>query len=320
MLDVEFGFDREVFSSRAYLVAMRANMKQAISRKVGKMAQRQGPPLDDARLVSSYERLNEAGVNVQRVESKSLNDDEHILSLDRDISPPEDPSSLVSPLSRIDMNSSQDDSTLLKRSTIKARLDLVLRRRFTFAEKYPVQPRTSPLTPTNCEVKVSTSTTNKVHRKLPYMPGWFELPSLPPSISLQQPQKNRVPLEMMKASAHAAPEENMKCHKVLLLGVKGAGKTTIFNSMRIYSGDDYSESELEAWKDNIHKIIIRVLQTISEFVSGFKESVLQFESFVIQIAIRGLFPPTPDVCLVINALWNNPKVQAIAGSMHDSWD
>ncbi len=233
MLDVEFGFDHEVFSSRAYLVAMRANMKQAISRKVGEKAQRQGPPLDDARVVSSYGRLNEAEVNVQRVEDKPLGGDEHILPIGRDKPPPEDPPSLVSPLRRMDANSSQDCSTLPKRSTIKPRLDPVLRGRLTFAEKYPVQPRTSPLTPTDSEVNVSRSTTKKVHRKLPYMPNWFKLPSLPPSIALLQPQKNRVPLEMMKASAHAAPEENMKCHKVLLLGATGAGKTTILNSMRI---------------------------------------------------------------------------------------
>jgi hypothetical protein len=61
------------------------------------------------------------------------------------------------------------------------------------------------------------------------------------------------------------------------------------------------------------------LKAITKICSGIEESVIQFESFVMQIAIRGLFPPHPDVCLAINALWNNPKAQAMAGSLHDSW-
>lgn len=47
--DLDFDFDREVFNSRAYRTAARANMREALSRtKKGKTVQREGSSLDDS--------------------------------------------------------------------------------------------------------------------------------------------------------------------------------------------------------------------------------------------------------------------------------
>lgn len=69
MLDVSFEFDREVFNSKAYQVAIRA----ALSRKRDKMPQRQRPPSNDSIVVVGYERSNEAEDDAQRVRSKPVN-------------------------------------------------------------------------------------------------------------------------------------------------------------------------------------------------------------------------------------------------------
>ena len=47
LLEVNFDFDSEVFNSRAYQTAVRANMRQTLARKKGKMVQRDEPPSDD---------------------------------------------------------------------------------------------------------------------------------------------------------------------------------------------------------------------------------------------------------------------------------
>lgn len=47
LLEVNFDFDPEVFNSRAYQTAVRANMRQALAKKKGKMVHREKPASDD---------------------------------------------------------------------------------------------------------------------------------------------------------------------------------------------------------------------------------------------------------------------------------
>lgn len=69
MLDVSFEFDREVFNSKAYQVAIRS----ALSRNQGKMPQRQEPLLNDAIGVLGYGRSIETEDDAQIFRRKSVN-------------------------------------------------------------------------------------------------------------------------------------------------------------------------------------------------------------------------------------------------------
>ena len=68
MLNVSFEFDREVFNSKAYQVAIRS----ALSRKKGKMPQRQAPPLNDAIDVVDHQRFNNTEDDAQTLQSKPM--------------------------------------------------------------------------------------------------------------------------------------------------------------------------------------------------------------------------------------------------------
>jgi hypothetical protein len=69
LLDVSFPFDREVFNSKVYQVAIRS----ALSGKKGKAPQRQGPPLNDVIDVLGYTSLNETEDDAQNIPRKFMN-------------------------------------------------------------------------------------------------------------------------------------------------------------------------------------------------------------------------------------------------------
>ena len=68
ILDVTFEFDRKIFDSKPYQVALRS----ALARTKGKMPQRQRPPLNDPISVLRYERSNSTEKDAQTVRNKSL--------------------------------------------------------------------------------------------------------------------------------------------------------------------------------------------------------------------------------------------------------
>lgn len=67
-LEMRFEFDRQVFNSKAYQEAIRS----ALSRKTGKLPQRQGPPMSDAKEIADYHRPDDSEEDVQSIRSKSV--------------------------------------------------------------------------------------------------------------------------------------------------------------------------------------------------------------------------------------------------------
>lgn len=71
MLDAEFDFDPEIFNSKAYQVAMRSNMRKALSKKKETMAQRKRSPLSTLTNALDYVQLDD-NENAQAVEKERL--------------------------------------------------------------------------------------------------------------------------------------------------------------------------------------------------------------------------------------------------------
>lgn len=348
LLDVNFDFNHEVFSSRAYRTATRANIREALSRKKGKMTQREGSHRNSSAESLEIRRSTGSEDDAQTIKAKpkdpwSLRDDTFI--------------EVTTEINQIDSIISDDNVTNdgIERST-RSSQDNTRKEEWNepssslkWGKPLPAIPSrlnrmvssrvTEVFSPTGSELfQIETQRHQEYsNRMVAYgyaerrdslsffglqgrkMPKPFNLPCPPPSDLPQQPRTSQVPsagIDTSHLPTYEILRESRKCPKVLVLGISGAGKTTLLKSMKMFLGYTYGGTQREGYRYKIYDQVFSDINTILGAMEILKIPLdYSKEKACVKMVVKNYFFKgytefSHDFPVAVNFLWNYSSIRA----------
>ena len=293
MIDAIFDFDQEIFTSKAYRVAARSNMKQALLNKRNNVRKRESLTTRSVEVVGRNPPLDEHSQILRGID--------------------ENPGPLLDMLQTRTNVASAVAGLEQTPSNHEVRQGHVKINQSTSVAYEPIPVNVTPSNSTSGFVGLPADAKRKVNLKSMTFRKWI-WPETSSSHLSQRLIKSPVKLGRIEETPENGNRLATTKAKVLILGSSKAGKSTLVESMRLWERT-YSSCERESAKEIIFSILVTTMRGILEEMDS-RGMSLETDANQFHIAIISRQPDfmafdalPPQVTSAIAALWRDSGVR-----------
>ena len=302
MLDAIFDFDQDVLRSKAYRLAARSNMKQALL--TGRNDLRKGGGLTTGAVGSVYDNMppHEDGQTLKGEHENSW------LILDT----LQTQTRVVPAVAGLGYYPSQHNATQELTDSHKL-VDWSTSVSFK-TRLITSPPPTVSHTSTGRLVGSAADARRRVYPRSFTFPKWMRSSTSSPYAS-QRPQLRPAELSKIEETPENGNRDTITSPKVLILGSSDAGKSTLLKSMRLFCGGSHSDLESKLYKEIIFSNLVVNMRAILEEMKSQEISLetdankYHAETIFRQPYCMEVDSLPPRVTSAIAALWKDSCVQ-----------